>query len=164
MKNFLKKVGFCFFIIVLLNSAAAQPERKIRTPEEVIALVQKASAYLTKYGKEKALIEYSNPKGQFVDGELYLFAYPINGDGICLAHGVYPKLIGKNLLEMRDSDGVFIFKKFLEVANSVSGKGWVDYRWPNPSTRIVEQKTSYIERVQDIYIGSGIPKSIVKKK
>ncbi len=37
-------------------------------------MVEKAAAYVQANGKEKALKEFNNPKGQFVKGELYIFA------------------------------------------------------------------------------------------
>ncbi|HCE07957.1 MAG TPA: histidine kinase, partial [Oxalobacteraceae bacterium] len=41
---------------------------------------------------------------------------------------------------------------------SGKGKGWVDYKWPNPATKILEAKSSYVERYEDVYVGCGIYK------
>lgn len=46
---------------------------------------------------------------------------------------------------------------FIDVANS-KGKGWVDYKWPNPTTKAVEAKSTYIEKTDDLVIGCGIYK------
>ena len=51
-----------------------------------------------------------------------------------------------------------IVKNFIEVGNSKAGNGWVDYKWPNPVTKAVESKATYIEKVGDILIGSGVYK------
>jgi signal transduction histidine kinase len=59
---------------------------------------------------------------------------------------------------MRDGDGVFFVKKISEVAASKAGKGWVDYKWPNPITKELEQKSTYVERVDDVYFACGIYK------
>ncbi|MFZ6876330.1 cache domain-containing protein [Undibacterium sp. Di27W] len=150
-----------FFISLLLCNipAEARAERKTRRPDEVIALVHKAIAFLHQHGRERTLAEINNPKGVLVDGELYLFAFNLNGDGITRANTTFPALVGKNLLDMRDPDGIYIIKRFLDVANSKSGKGWVDYKWPSATSgKFVELKTSYIERAEDLFFGCGIPK------
>ncbi|MFZ6871650.1 cache domain-containing protein [Undibacterium sp. Di27W] len=148
-------------VALLLSSVMAdsRAERKIRRPDEVIALVQKAIAFQNQYGRERTLAEINNPKGVLVDGELYLFAFNLKGDGITQANTVFPALVGKNLLDMRDPDGIYIIKRFLDVANSKSGKGWVDYKWPSATRgKFVELKTSYIERAGDLFFGCGMPK------
>ena len=38
------------------------------------------------------------------------------------------------------------------------GKQWVDYRWPNATTKAVEPKSTYVEKVGDVLIGVGIYK------
>jgi len=39
-----------------------------------------------------------------------------------------------------------------------SGTGWVGYKWPNPSTKKVEPKSSFVMRVGDVLVGVGICK------
>lgn len=124
--------------------------------DEAMAMVRKAVAYMKEHGKEKAFAEFSNlANTQFHDRDLYIFVYDLNG--INVSHGNNPKMVGKNLLEMKDHDGKFIIKGFIDVANT-KGKGWVDYKWPNPVTKAVEQKSGYIEKADDLIVGSGIYK------
>lgn len=123
---------------------------------EAMAMVKKAVAYLKDNGKEKAFAEFGNgANAQFHDRDLYLFVYDLNG--INVAHGNNPKMVGKNLLDMKDHNGKFIIKSFIETAND-KGKGWVDYKWPNPVTKAIELKSSYIEKVDGLIIGCGIYK------
>jgi len=117
-------------------------------------MVKKAAAYLKANGKEKAFAEFNNPKGQFVDRDLYIFVYDMKGTSMAIGNGKAAKMVGKNLMDMRDVDGVYLIKSFLEVGNT-KGKGWVDYRWPNPLTSTVEHKSSYVEKVDDVVIGCG---------
>lgn len=125
------------------------------TPEEAVALVKKAAAYLQANGKDKAFAEFSNPKGQFVDRDMYLYAADMNG--LALAHGANAKLIGKSVMELKDADGKYFIKELYQVAN-IKGKGWVDYKWPNPVTKAIESKTTYVEKVGDIVIACGVYK------
>ncbi len=155
MKTIVKLVMFGLLTAALNFSAFAAGDKG--TADEAAAMVKKAVAYLKENGKEKAFAEFANPANtEFHDRDLYLFVYDMNG--IAVAHGNNPKMVGKNLLDMKDSDGNFIIRRFIEVANT-KGKGWVDYKWPNPVTKAVEQKSSYIEKVDGgLLIGAGIYK------
>jgi len=59
---------------------------------------------------------------------------------------------------MKDADGKFLIKDILVVGMGAEGKGWVDCKWPNPSTGTVDAKRTYVERVDDVIIGCGIYK------
>lgn len=124
------------------------------TPDNAKALVKEAVAFAKANGKEKALAEFSNPKGQFVRGDLYVFAVDFNG--VMVAHGANQTLIGKNMMDAKDPDGVPYIAKFVEVGKQ--GGGWVDYKWPHPKTKQVTPKTSYVEAVDDIIVGCGVHK------
>lgn len=122
---------------------------------EAMEMVKKAGEYLKANGKEKAMAEFSNPKGTFKDRDLYIMVYDMNGNN--LAHGANPKLIGKNLIELKDTDGVYLIKSFIETAKG-KGKGWVDYKWPNPVSKAIESKSTYVEKHGEVLIGAGIYK------
>ncbi|HYD81322.1 MAG TPA: cache domain-containing protein [Paucimonas sp.] len=141
------------FAVLLFSGAASAGDRG--TADEAIALVKKAADFLKANGKEKAYAEFSNPKGQFIDRDLYVFVFDMTGK--TLAHGVNPKLLDKNLSELKDADGKYFIKEFLEVANT-KGKGWIDYKWTHPTTKAIEPKSTYVEKVGDVLIGCGIYK------
>lgn len=140
---------------MLMTNAPAQAAEK-GTADEAIAMVNKAAAYLKKNGKEKAFAEFNNPKGQFVDRDLYIYAFMANGDGIELANGANAKLVGKNVLEMKDADGQHLIKNILAVANSKSGEAWLEYKWVNPVTHGIDRKKAYVKKVDDVLLGCGI--------
>lgn len=151
MKNLLKgiMVGLC---ALAFHGAAIASSKG--TSDEAIAMVKKGVAFVKANGKEKAFAEFSNMQGKFVDRDLYIMVYDMEGNN--KAHGSNSKLIGKNLLEIKDADGKYIVKGLIEVANK--GKGWFDYRWPNSVTKAVEHKSTYVEKVDDVLIGVGIYK------
>lgn len=140
--------------VAAFSMLAAASERG--TADEAIAMVKKAEAYLKANGKEKAMAEFSNPQGSFRDRDLYVMVYDKTGTN--QAHGANAKLIGKNLVDLKDADGKLIVKSFLDTAFAGAGKGWVDYKWPNPVSKAVEAKTTYVQRVDDLLIGVGIYK------
>ena len=86
---------------------------------------------------------------------MYIFVFDMSGK--TLAHGSNPKLLGKNMTDLKDADGKYFVRSFIEVANT-KGKGWIDYKWINPVSKAIEQKSSYIEKVGDVLVGCGIYK------
>ncbi len=151
-----KLFAMCFLLLAGFSQLVMASDKG--SADEAIALVKKAGAYMKEHGKEKTFAEINTMAPAFVSKDLYLFAYSTNGDGMNLAHGANKKMIGKNMLDLRDANGVYIVKKFLDAANSKGGSGWVDYKWTNPKTGALEEKTTYIERFGDILIGCGIYK------
>lgn len=143
-------LGICMLGFAPLASAADKG-----TAEEAVAMVKKAVEYVKANGKEKAFAEFSKLDGLFVKGDLYVMVYDMEGNN--KAHGSNPKLVGKNLIDIKDANDVPIVKSFIETAKS-KGKGWVDYRWPNKVTNKVEDKSTYVEKSGDILIGVGIYK------
>lgn len=154
MNKLFKGVVAALMMFAALGAGAAEKG----TADEAVAMVKKASEFLKKNGKEKAFAEFNNPKGQFIQKDLYIFAFGANGDGVELANGANVKLVGKNVLEMKDADGKYLIKDILALGMSKEGKGWVDYKWPNPSTGTVDGKRTYVERVDDVVLGCGIYK------
>lgn len=154
MKTLLALLAFCTSNF-LLTAPALAAERG--TADEAVALVKKAVAYTKANGRDKAFEEFSNPKGQFVDRNLYIFVYDLKGNNLAIGNGNAKKMVGKNLADMRDANGVYLIKQMIELSNN-KGSGWVDYQWPNPVNHSVEAKSSYIEKLDDFFIGCGIYK------
>ncbi|MDD5170652.1 MAG: cache domain-containing protein [Syntrophales bacterium] len=125
--------------------------------EEAKEWVKKAIDFYKKAGKAISLAEYTNPKGPFIKGEMYLFV--LNLKGTMLAHGVNEKYIGHDFSEVKDSDGRSFVREILEVANT-KGSGFVDYKWYNPVTKEDLEKDVYFEKVDDLIICSGVYKEM----
>lgn len=149
MKKIIAVICMAVFVLAIGQIAMAA---EFGTPAQAEAMVKKAAAYIKANGKDKAFAEISNPKGQFVDRDLYVFVYDLNGK--CVAHGFNQKMIGKDLIEMKDPDGKFYVKERIEISKT-KGKGWQDYKFINPLSKKVENKTAYIEKVDDVIVGCG---------
>lgn len=127
------------------------------TPDETKAFVEKAIAHIKSAGPDKAFADFSRPDGGFVAGELYMFCYA--PDGTNKAHGGNPAFVGKNLLGVKDPDGVQVNAEIIKLAMA-KGTGWIDFKWPNPVTKKVGSKTAYVAKVDDQTVcGSGYYKS-----
>jgi cytochrome c len=132
--------------LALVAAAARPAAAEARTAEEAKALLERAVAHIQTVGRVRAFADISRPDGGFVDGELYVFC--IAPDGIMLAHGGNPKLVGKNLMVLRDPEGTLTTVGIIRVGQT-QGQGWLEYLWPNPGTGRVERKATYVVRIDE---------------
>jgi len=131
------------------------PKTFIASPtkqNEVIDFVNEAVTYVEVNGEEKALLEFNDPDGSFVRGDLYIFAYDFNGT--CIAHPNNPGLVGQ--IGLSDINGIDIVGR--ELALAKRGGGTLYIVFPNPIHNGKEElKQLYIENVNDsLYLGSGL--------
>jgi len=126
------------------------------TAAEAEAMVKKAVTYIKANGPEKSYEEFTNGKS-FKDRDLYIVVYDLNGKN--LAQGANPKLVGKDLIGLKDPDGKPLIQMFVDLAKT-KGKGWVEgYKFLNPVTQKIENKAMYLERLGDTLVGCGIYKN-----
>jgi cytochrome c len=151
MKRWMAVLLVTGWVLVLgLNTGQAAD---VGTKDEAVAMVKKAIGFIKTNGADKAYAEFSNPKGQFVDRDLYIAVYDMNGK--CLAHGANAKMIGRDLLDNKDVDGKEFVKERVEMMKK-QASGWQDYKFRNPTTNQIEPKAMYIERVNDVIVGCGV--------
>lgn len=148
--------------MAILLAAVAQAADK-STEADALALIRKAQAYVKDNGIDKAAAEFNNPDSPFNSkseinkaGDLYLFS--VDDKGFQLVHGKNARIRGTNKMDMRDQDGVYVIRELVKLCYGKDGKGWVNYRWPNPINKEMEPKSGYIERVPgaDLCLGTGI--------
>lgn len=144
----------CMVLIALFVGATPYMSFAASDSDKAVELVKQAVTFYKTNGMEKALDEFNNPKGQFNKGELYIFVYDLKAT--MLAHP-NNKLIGKNLLDVPDADGK-PFRKEIVATVTAKGSGWTDYKYKNPKTKEVEQKTTYCEKADELIICCGIYK------
>jgi len=125
------------------------------TKDDAVATVKKGIAFIKANGKDKGYAEVSNKEGQFVDRDLYLVVYGL--DGTVRAHGANGKMIGKNLIDLKDVDGKAFVKERVDLAQS-KGTFWQDYKFTNPVSKKIEPKQMYCEKLDDAVVCGGIYK------
>ena len=126
------------------------------TKEEAIAMVKRIQEQFKKDGPEITFKAASDKSvKEYHDRDLYPFIYDMKG--VNVAHGARPALIGKKLIDLKDQDGKYLIREMLKIAEG-PGNGWVDYKWPNPITNKIEDKSSYIEKMGNYFVGVGIYK------
>ena len=141
-------------LAAIVASANLARASEFGTREEAVAMVKRVQDKFRKDGPEatfKAVTDQSTR--DFHDRDLYPFIYDLTG--LCVAHGARPALVGKNLISLKDQDGKHLIRDMITLATS-SGSGWVDYKWPNPITNKIEDKSSYVEKLGDYFVGVGV--------
>jgi signal transduction histidine kinase len=153
MFNVLKQLLGASLLGLMLSGAAQAADQG--TAPEAEAMVKKAVAFIKANGEEKAYEEFTHGK-LFKDRDLYVIVYDLNGKN--LAQGANPKLVGKDLIGLKDPDGKPLIQMFVDLAKT-KGKGWVEgYKFLNPVSQKIEGKAMYLERVGDTLVGCGIYK------
>jgi cytochrome c len=124
------------------------------TKAEAVAMVKLVQEQFKKDGPDLTFKAISDKSvKEYHDRDLYPFVYDMKG--ICVAHGARPALIGKNLIDLKDQDGKYLIRDMIALAQR-SETGWVDYEWPNPITNKIEDKSSYVEKMGDYFVGVGV--------
>ena len=126
------------------------------TKNEAMAMVQKAVAAIKSEGPDKAYREISDPKGPFVDRDLYIVVYAL--DGMVLAHGADKKRIGTNQINDKDLDGKEFVRERMDLAKT-HDSFWQSYKFLNPVTKKIEPKQMYCERLEQTVVCGGIYQS-----
>jgi cytochrome c len=124
--------------------------------DEAVAMVKKAVSAIKSEGPEKAYAEINDPKGSFVDRDLYIVVCRV--DGLVLAHGADKTRIGVNVLHDKDVDGKEFVRERMELAKT-RPSFWQSYKFMNPVTKQVEPKQMYCERLNDTVVCGGVYQS-----
>jgi len=125
------------------------------TRDEAVAMVKRVQEKFKKDGPDATFRAIN--AGAFNDRDLYPWVHTIDGT-LHVANGAFPGIRGKNLHDMRDQDGKFTTQDFMRIATTPPYHGWSDFRWKNPQTGSIDDKSAWVERMGDYLIGVGIYK------
>ncbi len=123
------------------------------TRDDATAMVRKGVAFVKANGKQKGYAEITSKQGQFRDRDLYLVVYGL--DGTVHAHGANEKMVGKNLIDLKDVEGKPFVKERVELGTR-QATFWQDYKFTNPVTKKIEPKQMYCERLDDTVVCGGV--------
>lgn len=138
---------FCFFLSPVMADEHG-------TAKEAVAMVQKTIATMKKNGVEATIADINKRDGSYKDRDLYIVVYDTSGKN--LAH-LNPRMVGKDMIELKDGDGKYFIKERIEIAKT-KGKGWQDYKFVNPESKLIEPKSMYLEKYENLIVACGIYK------
>lgn len=125
------------------------------TAKEAESMVKAAVTHIKGVGKDQAYADFTGKKPPFFDRDLYVVVYGL--DGKIFAHGQNNRMVGKEMIDLKDPDGKLFVKERTELARS-RGTFWQDYKFTDPVTKKVLPKAMYCERVEETVVCSGIYK------
>jgi signal transduction histidine kinase len=150
----MKSMRFSFLPLALALAATPVLAGINANRDEAVAMVKKGVAYIKANGTEKGYAEISNKAGQFIDRDLYLVVYGL--DGKCHAHGANPRQIGRDLIDLTDVDGKYFVKERVELARSKPAGFWQEYKFTNPVSKKIEPKVMYCEKLAETAVCGGV--------
>lgn len=141
----MKKLALGFALLGILGGAQGGEK------EDATQMVNDAVAAVTK-DKTAGTQEIGNPKGRFIKGEIYVFAYDLAGTMV--AHPMNPKLVGKNLLDVPDAAGKMFRQEIIDGVKR-AGVVTVDYKYKNPKSNAIEDKVTYCKKAVELAVCAG---------
>ncbi len=139
--------------VAALCGGAAFAVAEHATKDEAVAMVKKGVAFIKANGAERSYAEITDKKGRFVDRDLYLVVYGL--DGVVHAHGANEKMVGRNLIDLKDIDGRPFVKERVDMAQK-QPTFWQDYKFSDPVTKKIEPKQMYCERLDETVVCGGV--------
>lgn len=122
----------------------------------VVDLVNDAAGAIEKNGNG-AFPSFRDPRGRFMAKDAYIFV--IDPTGIDLVNPAFPNLEGRNILDVKDTEGKNPIREMLKLAQE-KGSGWVNYMWPKPGESVSTQKSAYIRKTKVgdkwLVVGCGV--------
>jgi cytochrome c len=140
---------------LLLTSAVPLFAAEFATKDEAVAMVKKAVVLIKEQGPAKAYAQFTDKDPKYTDRDLYVVVYGL--DGKVLAHGQNPKLVGRDMIDAPDVDGKLFVKERVELAQK-QPSFWQDYKFSNPTSKKVEPKQMYCERLDQTAVCAGVYK------
>ena len=150
-RRFCRHIGLLATAGLAATMQAAHADERAK-PEEAKALLAKAVAHIKAVGKDKAFADFMTKPGPWVDRDLYITVFDLNGK--TLSHGANAKLVGKDNINMQDANGKYHVKERLDIAKA-KGKGQQEFAFLNPMTKQIEPKLMFFERMDDIVVACG---------
>ena len=151
----MKRIQISIAAALLAVGTLSQAADGGATPEQATAMVKKGLAFIKANGADKGYAEITSKTSQFKFEDLYLVVYGL--DGMVLAHGANEKMVGRNLIELKDVDGKPFVKERVELGKT-KVSFWQDYKFTNPQNKKVEPKVMYCERLEQTVVCGGIYK------
>jgi cytochrome c len=150
---FNRRTALLLAAIVIQGALMPAHAGEFGTREEAVAIAERVAASVAAQGTDATFKAITDKSKEFTDRDLYPFVYTM--DGVNVAHGANSALVGKNLIGLKDQNGKFLIQEIVTVAKSEK-PGWVDYKWPNPINKKIEDKSAYVIKVGDYAVGVGV--------
>ncbi len=142
-----------------LSQAVAKFTLQQGTAEEAVALVERALRQRGATSRDGFLQQITKPNGGFHDRDMYVFA--LDSEGRYRAFGGNPAKVGTRVQDIPGIDGNRLLSSIVEQCEQEPG--WVEYDITNPASGAVQTKMSFVAKVDDVYLGCGVYKTLAAR-
>ena len=149
MKRVCVLIWGMIFIAGISMAQAQDSSKALKASNMVI----KAVAFYNQNGLGATIDAVNDPKGQFVDGEYYIFIHTFEGVNIARGDG-NTKRLGSSVLDDKDPSGKLYVQEMIKKAKE-DGGGWETYGFKNAKTGKIQTKHSYFKKIEGALIGCG---------
>lgn len=125
--------------------------------EEAVDLVDRAVAHRQRTSRDAFLRDITEPANGFHDRDMYVFVLDQNGTYV--AFGGNKSKVGTRVQDIAGIDGNGLLEAIIDQASREPG--WVEYDINNPATGKVQAKMSYVQQVDEVFVGCGVYKNLV---
>ena len=141
----------CILVSVDLSDMRAQMlEGRLAKIQAIVETNHSMAQHFHDLAESGALTEeeararyYEATAGAWYNGDEYVFAW--TQDGTVIVHPARPDLVGQNLWDLQDPDGVYIGRESVAAAASSPEGGAFSYQWPRAGSDVPEPKLSYAQ-------------------
>ncbi|GEM_PF-1041422 len=111
------------------------------TADQARQMVFDAMMHIQGVGMERAIADFHDLEGPFLDRDLYVFV--LDSEGYYVVDGANAQRDGTHLSEIPGLDAEKLIDDARQVCDEHQG-GWVAYSITNPTTGVVQAKSSYV--------------------
>jgi hypothetical protein len=128
---------------------------RLSSRQSCMSWARSACDYVGTVGIENAAREFSRKGGKFHRDDMFIVV--TRADGLVVAHGGEPQLIGTNAMELRDANGLHLVKEQARIVRA-HGSGWMDCNLRNPATGKPSIKHSFVIAIPNMehWISCGV--------
>jgi chromosome segregation ATPase len=127
------------------------------TADEALLLMERAIAYRQQTSPEGFIRGVTTAEQGLFDRDMYVFILDRNGTYLAFAGNAAK--VGTRVQDIAGIDGQGLINAI--VAQASREPGWVEYDITNPTTGTVQTKMSYVQQVDDVFVGCGVYKDLV---
>jgi cytochrome c len=142
-------------LAAVLPRAGRASAAESATPDEVIAKVHEAAAFLAENG-EAGLAEFNDPNGGWVFKDTYVFVFNCV-EGYNAGQPLVRMNVGKKIADITDAHGAPVGRMICDAGKYPAGR-WIEYYFPEPTAGVVMRKLAFVYPVAGTpyVVGAGI--------
>jgi methyl-accepting chemotaxis protein len=128
------------------------------TADEARIMVERALEMRKTMDSYKSWLQAVNhPEAGLKDRDMYVFVLSAQGEYLAFAGN--PGKVGTRVTDIEGVDGTALLQSIVQQADRSAG--WVRYQINNPLTGLVQEKMSFVVKVDAVYLGCGVYRQFV---